>query len=257
MPEWTGRLVLTLVVAGLVVLVVLGVGHYLGEGLRDDARYQANFADIECPPPPGMAREEFLSEVQYQGGFPDHLAVLDKEQTRKLALAFAAHAWVEKVEGVRVQPPNKIRIHLTYRTPVLAVEARGKPDRSPVDRFGVVLPTKGLDPSLPLLKDIETVGATPTGAVWNDPAVQAAAKVAGHLSGDLGRLGLTEVRVEDEDVVLQGDRSRVVWGRPPGQEQEGEPSAEAKKAHLREEAEKAGDAGLRLDLRQPAPSGDQ
>src|SRR5205085_1645284 len=63
----------------------------------------------------------FLGEVQYLGGLPERLALLDDDLPGRLAEAFARHPWVEKVERVEVVPPGRVRARLTYRTPVLAV----------------------------------------------------------------------------------------------------------------------------------------
>ena len=96
----------------LLLLVVGAVGGliYLGqwalEEIRHQDRYNVPFADIDCTPPPGLTRGEFLDEVVYLSRPKDPLKLLDEDLPRKLTAAFAKHPWVEKVDGVSVQPPR-------------------------------------------------------------------------------------------------------------------------------------------------------
>src|SRR5437773_1741348 len=66
-----GQLLLPLALgASLLAGVILG-GGWLREQLRDRGPAICNFADIECPSPPGLSREDFLAEVQFLGNLPD------------------------------------------------------------------------------------------------------------------------------------------------------------------------------------------
>src|SRR5262249_11840426 len=68
-----------------------------------------------------LAAADFLGEVQYLAEWPDRLRLLDPALPRQLADVFARHPWVERVEGVRVEPDRAlVAVRLAYRRPVLA-----------------------------------------------------------------------------------------------------------------------------------------
>src|SRR6266511_1521038 len=133
-------------------VVVLGalivLGQWARDGLRQQDRYCVAFADVECAPPPGMERAAFLDEVQYLGSLPEHLRLLDEDLAGRLIEAFARHPWVRKVERVEVAPPGQVRVHLAYRTPVLAVPLAGQVRA--VDADGILLPASAPTEGLPV-----------------------------------------------------------------------------------------------------------
>ena len=67
----TSQVVVPIAAAALAVLGLIALGRAAREGLRQHERYTVNFADIDCPNPPGMTRDEFLAEVQYLARLPD------------------------------------------------------------------------------------------------------------------------------------------------------------------------------------------
>jgi hypothetical protein len=164
--------VLALFLGGLLVL-----GKLAGERLAAGDRYVISFADIECAPSPPGARAEFLDEVQYLAGLPDRVRLLDADLGDRLAEAFARHPRVEKVDRVEVVPPRRVRLHLVFRVPVLAVPLAGR--TRAVDRFGTLLPRDTPTEGLPVYAGRAAPPRGPAGTPWGDAAVEAAAREAG------------------------------------------------------------------------------
>src|SRR5438128_2591134 len=75
-------------------------GRLARDGLRKAARL--TFADVQCEPPPGMTRKDFLLETQYLAGLPDRLDPDDEATAERVRLALAGHPWVRNVTQVRV-----------------------------------------------------------------------------------------------------------------------------------------------------------
>ncbi len=138
--RWCLRSTALVVLVGGFLAGVIWLGHWSLDQLHDQDRYLVKLADLDCDVPEGMARQDFLDEVQYDSGLPNRLNVLDKELPERLWAAFRRHPWVEKVEGVTVTPPRDIAVRLRFRTPVLAVpwdgELRGGQRRHPVAEAG-------------------------------------------------------------------------------------------------------------------------
>jgi hypothetical protein len=241
----------------LVLLGLAAVGKLARDHLRNRDRYSLHFADIDCTPPPGMSREDFLDEVRYLSGMAEPLRLLDADVTARLADAFARHPWVERVERVEIVPPGKVQVRLTHRTPVLAVllprtanapddgyariESRSVMGRNAlaagrvVDGQGILLPTRTpIARELPVLYRCKTPPAGRAGTPWGDPMVEAAARTASFLRASQGRLRLQDIEVSDEGVVLRtGPQPRhFLWGQPPGREAADEASAAEKLQRL-------------------------
>jgi hypothetical protein len=227
----------SLFLAGLLLL-----GHLLGKG----DRFGIAFEDIDCMPPPGQTRIEFLAEVQRLAEMPEHLRLLDPDLPGQLARAFPRHPWVEHVRHVFVQPPRRVQVELVYRTPVLKVQlspigrARQKemsnemPNDADwlVDVQGIALPRKNYNESLPLLlADIPPAGIL--GGMWGDVQIEAAARTAGYVRPHQDRLNLRIIETTSTGLVLKTVAgSRVLWGQPPGFEPADEVSAAEKLRRL-------------------------
>src|SRR5262245_11152469 len=218
---------LALVFAGVVAL-----GRYTRTQVRNWDRYQTPLAEIVCPPPPGQTPGDFVAEVQYLANLPDRLNVLDEQLGPRLALAFGRHPWVEEVQRVEITPPRRVQVRLVYRVPVLAVpheeQARA------VDRFAVLLPPTADTAGLPTYRGRVPASAGTSGQPWGDDTLAAAARTAGFLAPLRDRLRLTWIDVGKDGVVLGGPGgTRVLWGRPAGEEPVGEAPAADKRERLR------------------------
>jgi hypothetical protein len=161
---------------GLVLVGLIVLGRETKNSLRDLDRYTSAFADIDCPAPLNLGRSEFLSEVQYLGGFPTRLHLLEEDLAARLQLGFAAHAWVEEVKRIEIVPPGQVQVELVFRTPVLAVPL-GTQVRA-VDRLGTLLPPAAPTEGLPVFSGKARPPAGPAGTRWGDPAVEDAAQRA-------------------------------------------------------------------------------
>jgi hypothetical protein len=159
--------------AGLLLTGVLLVNQATRQDLSRHDRYLVDFTAIQCEAPPALARAEFLSEVQYLGGMPSKLPVLDQEIGERLAGAFAKHPWVEKVEEIEITPYRTIKIRLAYRIPVLGVLQDGQ--LRAVDRHGILLPPTAPTEGLPLYSGKVKPPRGPAGTPWGDAALEKAA----------------------------------------------------------------------------------
>jgi hypothetical protein len=217
--------------AGLGLLAaVLVIGDLARESLRKGGGYTISFADIECKPPEGLTRRQFLEEAQYLAGLPDEINLLERDVNARLAEGLLNHPWVEAVKRVEQLPARRVRVELVYRTPVLRVAT---PERE-VDANGVLLPRSALRKGLPVLRSRVAPPLGGPGQPWGDEAVHGAAAVAGLLRLHLETLKLVgcTVEVDHGDVVLFTPRRGVVWGRPPGRERSGEARPEDKLKRL-------------------------
>jgi hypothetical protein len=258
LPRWVVPVLVPILCGFFFLLSVLALGQALRPSLRQRPEYNLSFADVECPPPEGLARREFLAEVQYLTHSPDRLELLDPHLTVRLAGAFAAHPWVESIQHIEIRRGHRkpaIHVDLIYRQPVLAVclpagepqgddwaflERRsGSPGRKvgpcrAVDRQGVLLPRKAVHANLPLLCGKVAAPTGQPGMRWGDPRVEKAAAAAAYLQPYQDRLRLQgcEVQVTEEGLVFSNAQVRIVWGQAPGREGPGEASAEVKLQRL-------------------------
>jgi hypothetical protein len=271
MHKGLGQLLTALGIAVLLILGLWAIHAATSARVRDQDKYQIALADIDCPSPPGQSRDDFLSEIQYLADLPPRLSVLDSGLAGKLAEAFAAHPWVEKVNRVEIVPKGQVNVSLVFRTPVLAVgpprtkQTEGGPlglraEAPPswlraVDGRGFILPARAPVEGLPIMHGSERDVPAPAGRRWINGDVQAAARTAAFLHEHQQALHLIEVTATDQGLVwLTPGKARILWGRPPGAEVAGEPPAKAKLDKLLLYCKQQGDrdhiAGSReIDLR--------
>jgi hypothetical protein len=164
------------VLGAAVFLVGLAfLGKLARDHLRHDQRYTIAFADIDCEPPPGTERGDFLDDVQYRSSLPNDLSLLDEDLAERLSGAFARHPWVAKVEAVETSSPRRVHVTLHYRVPVLAVRCDGQ--LRAVDAQGIVLPATASVTGLPVYQGTAK-RPNPAGSPWGDTEVEAAARAA-------------------------------------------------------------------------------
>jgi hypothetical protein len=222
--RWLLQILVLLVVVGLTFGGLLWLGAFAREQIRGRERYQVVLIEIECVPPPGLKREEFLEEVAYHARLPERFSILEEGLTDKLTAAFAKHPWVAKVERVELTPPRRVGVVLTYRRPVLAVLPPDHAVRA-VDEQGVVLPkTAATADLLMLCRSPAPTG--PAGQPWGDPTVAAAARAAILLQPRMQRLLLTALTWTPDGLVLWALDAKILWGR------DGEPAAAVKAQRL-------------------------
>jgi hypothetical protein len=216
---------------GLFLFGLLTLGRVALEQVRGSDRYAVSFSAIECTPPTGQARGDFLDEVQYLAGMPDRFGLLDDELAPRLAEAFARHPCVEKVLRVELAPPRQVRVRLRYRTPMLAVPVAGR--TRVVDGHGVLLPAATSARGLPVFEGPIPAPGQPEGRPWGDPAVSAASRTAAFLRPYQQRLRLTRVESDITGLVWgTAAGTRVLWGHPAGGAAVGEAPAAEKRRRL-------------------------
>ncbi len=244
---------LTPILCGLTLLLgVIAVGRAARASLHDRAAYTVAFEDLDCPPPEGMSRAAFLSEVRELTRQPAKLCLLDEDLTSRLHRAFLAHPWVESVRLVAIDPSKQVgsascrsisvRIEPVFRRPVLAVsqspDKNGKPKAESgwrmVDRQGILLPGTVARSHLPVLTGDIATPAGPPGSHWGDARVTAATRTVAFLQSHLARLHLDDSRIEvvEDEIVFHLPGTRIVWGHAPGHEKEDEAPAKIKLKRL-------------------------
>jgi hypothetical protein len=164
------RIILPLAGAAAALLAVELLGRSALKGL--DHYYNLPFIGVQCSPPPGTEREQFLAEVQFLAGLPNRVDMRDDGLASRLREAFARHPWVESVEDVQIS--QQIVVQLRYRRPVLAVRSDGH--LRAVDRSGILLPDTASTEGLPVYSGKATPSAGPAGTRWGDKAVEERAR---------------------------------------------------------------------------------
>jgi hypothetical protein len=227
---WLVQLALPLAAGSALLAGLVMLGARARDALRQQGACTAAFAELECEPPPGLTRAEFLDEVQYLAHLPDRLDLLEEDWCGRVAAALALHPWVGAVRRVERRPGGRMRAVLAYRTPVLVVAGAGRA----VDAAGVLLPQSAPQEGLPVLRSAVPDPAGGPGRRWGDPSVEGSAMVAGLLGPHLAALGLRGclLEVQGGRLVLQTPAARVVWGRLPGRERPGEATAAQKLRRL-------------------------
>jgi hypothetical protein len=232
---WLVQLVLPLTAGAALIAAVVLLGARVRERLRQEGGKVIAFTDIECDPPEGLTREEFLEQAQYLGNLPDSINLLDTGITTRIGEALLAHPLVEVVQRVEQLPGGRLSVQLVYRVAVLSVA------RPPgvVDCHGILLPSSAMSKDLPVLSARVAFPASGPGQPWGDETVKAAAAVAGLLHPHLQTLKLRRCSIElnKGDLVLRTAGTKVVWGRPPGRERPEEARAERKLQRLLERPE--------------------
>ncbi len=230
-PAWLWKALAVSVGLGAFVAGLVVVGRLAWKDLRHQQRYTVAFTEIDCTPPPGQTREDFLDEVRYLAAAAPRLRLLDPDLGDRLAHAFARHPRVEKVVRVELVPPRQIHVELAYRTPVLAVRLAG--GSRAVDAAGILLPKTTPVQGLPVLQGPVAGPRRADGRPWGDPLVEGAARTAAYLRPEQGRLHLLRVANEPGGLVWQTlAGTRVLWGRPVGDAAVNEAPAEVKRARL-------------------------
>lgn len=172
--RWPVRAVVSLILVGLFLGGIIYAARLSIDYIQGLDRYLVEFTEIECEPPIGMDRREFLDEVRFESRLPKRLNLTDHDLAQQLRDGFLKHPWVERVEAVQIKPPKQIVVKLAHRTPVLAVQVGAK--LHAVDGHGILLRPNAPTLGLPVYDGDARPPQGPAGTRWGDPNVEAAAR---------------------------------------------------------------------------------
>jgi len=184
----------TLIGLILVFAVFAGFGtlgwYFVKDKIRTKREYLLSADKVVVSPPPDWIPDHFVEDVLRSSGLNQTDSLLDKTLPQKLAEAFAAYPWIERVEQVALRYPSGANVKLSYRVPVALVEV---PQRGilPVDRNGIVLPPEYLSVASSdwrskhwIIQGIQSMPLGSFGTLWGDPQVHTAAQLAAVLTDD-------------------------------------------------------------------------
>ena len=199
----------------LVIAVFAGLGtlgwYLVKDEIRDTAEQHLSAEHIAVSPPPYWVPDRFVEEVLQSSGLNQTGYLQDKTLPQKLAEAFAAHPWVEKVEHAALRYPSGAEVKLSYRVPAALVEI-AKRRVLPVDRNGVLLPQTYLTETASeqwskhfVIRGIQSMPLGSPGTPWGDPMVVTAAQLAAELSDIAEPLNLATI-IPAKEIVPSGSR---------------------------------------------------
>jgi hypothetical protein len=246
-------LLLMAVVVGLLAFGWSVAWDYVKNHVLAGSDYQLNPRDIVVTPLPVWIHTDVKAEVIRDASLDTSLSILDENLTVRMANAFSLHPWVAKVNRVSKHHPARVEVEILYRRPAAMVEVAG--GLLPVDAEGTLLPSDDFSSAAakpyPRVARIDSHPAGPVGANWGDVHVLGAAKIADAIGDRWQALKLHRVLAPtrggaDRDVdgytyeLATQAGTRIIWGRPPGNEPSGEPKAFDKVARLERIAVQAG-----------------
>lgn len=216
--------------------------------LKDRPEYHIGPAQVVISPAPRWIPLDLTTQVFERGGLASNESLQDPALSERIATAFHAHPWIQKVVSVRKSFPSRIHVELVYREPVAMV--RGIDGHYPVDRRGVLLPARDFsDADVERFPVIEGVASVPMGSLgdsWGDPVVSGAAELACILNKqkkdgtswwkdlDLAsivvprRVALTDSADDLQYQIRTSGGSEILWGRGPDSTHPGELSVAQK-----------------------------
>jgi hypothetical protein len=218
---------------------------------------------VVTPQPPWIHANVKADCVRALAGM--QLKLLDRELVEKIGSAFKLHPWVAEVVRVEKQSPAQVTVQLEYRRPVLVVKLDVPGDEGLLflDEQAVLLPSTDFAPTQARnYLRIAASGETPSGVYgvpWKSERIAGAAAIAAVLENQwqtLGAYWIITARIGSGDLVYelrsQDEKFRLIWGRPPGQESSGEPTAQQKLAALKQlKGDGSSSESQTIDLRQP------
>jgi hypothetical protein len=231
-------------------VALLALGTYwawrvVGPRVLDSPPYQLKVEQITFNAPPQWIKsDDFRREVVRSASLDRTLSIVDDQLAERIALAFAAHPWVEKVQRVEKFHPARVEVQLVYRTPVATVSDGS--DLWPIDANGVLLPRENIAQAdltkFPRISGVEDRPAVRPGNVWQDMRVRGGAIIAAALLESWLDLGLAEIAPYGATAVQRHPATfklvtrggkQIDWGRQPLTNDPSEPSPEEKVKRLK------------------------
>ena len=222
--------------------------------------YRLDRQAVSITPAPDYIRADVVSEV-FKKHQLERTSLLSRMATARVGEAFKTHPWIERVVRVEKRADGG-EVKVLYRKPVAMVRVKSRhPEISGDALFavygeGILLPIGdfSLEDSQRYIQIIVPDSyPSGVGAPYGDERVMAAAQIAALLADDRESLQLAAIeltnprRTFDENwiyAVIRSDATRFIWGSPPGEEVDGEPSATQKLEMIRSRPTIAGDLRL-------------
>ncbi|MCE9545058.1 MAG: hypothetical protein K8T25_06015 [Planctomycetia bacterium] len=250
-----GPLVFTFgVIAAVLTFGTLWVWQAIRPRVLDAPQYRLNARDIVISPAPPqwISADDLRAEVMRDASLDQQLSIIDDKLAERIAIAFAAHPWVARVDRVEKFHPARVVVTLVYRKPVASV-ATGT-ELWPIDRSAILLPHENFSlTELSKLPQVTGIPNRPTvrpGNLWQDIRVQGAALVAEALADCWQQMELAEITMAAPpagapqsafgyDLITRGGK-HIAWGRQPIVDDPSEPTAAEKLKRLKSFVEQHG-----------------
>jgi hypothetical protein len=223
--------VLSLKIGGLCFLVggaaVCGWLGWRSLAYRDEFMINPTTLSMEVP---SWAKPELVNEIKAKSDLDRTFSLLEPGLAMRIAKAYERSPWVVKVNYVRKEFPNKIRMKFTLRKPITVIKTAN--DVHLVDEDGVVLQKslyKWPDEQLacPFIQSSRLQSAPSPGKKWQDDAVRAGIDLVRFLKHnkvveplrivavDVTNLGRRRLTGESDIVLLTATQTAIKWGCSP------------------------------------------
>ena len=254
--HWLARLVRAPGLLATIWPLLLVVGAYVVWNQWGAQRVGQQFYSLErehlsITNPPDYIHSDVVGHV-FQLHQLERTSLLDRKATTTIGEAFRTHPWIQDVLRVEKRG-NEVAVQVRYRQPVAAVHVRSRhPEVDSaaiffVDGEGILLPSEDLKDVdqrdfLQIFIQDDTYPSGNFGMPFGDHRVMAAAQIAALLAEFktshqlIGIRLLNPQRTFSEPYNYVIDRVQgepLIWGNPPGEEQEGELLAEQKLRYFR------------------------
>ena len=212
------QLFITILVILLFAAIWWWVGAIWNRHLLHLPEYRLEAGRFHLSEPPPWIPETLVHDVLTTAKFGPEESVLDKKLPERLAAAFAANPWVERVRKVQIRYPAEVYVELDYRSPVCLVELPNGEGFYPVDAYGILLPPDYFMADTERIHLFPLVTGTPSnpmgsyGDAWGNSAVGKAARIAAMLGEDAKIGGVASIRILTEP---KGTLSTFRWEVPP------------------------------------------
>ena len=200
------QLIFTILI--FLVLLVLWVGFWLlwKRTLLGSPEYRLKPERFHLSEHPPWIPATLVHEILTTAKFGPNESVLDAKLPAKIAVAFAANPWVQKVIKVQIKYPAEVYVDLEYRSPVCLVQLPGGHGFYPVDANGILLPTDYFtqgtkeenDERMNAFLFVEGAPSNPIGYFgdsWGDPTVEKAAKIAADRGPNARAEGFVAIKI--------------------------------------------------------------
>lgn len=191
--SWVGFcfvIIVSFVSCGLLILILSKADSSFNRLIVSRHNSLIPLANITCPNPDALSKEQFLNEVRYLGNLKEDFDLLDEGILGKIFSAFQLHPWVFKVVDVQRDGLINLKVLLEFRIPALVVPLSPMKDQieTPgnfrvVDVNGVILPKNANPVGLPVLANPLPFPTDKAGVQWKNEQVILCSKILGHLSG--------------------------------------------------------------------------